>query len=144
MRTHLFTSESVSEGRPDKIADQISDAILDAFLREDRDAHVYCQTFVTHRLIVVAGEFRTTEAVYRMIEAGAAGIVRQTLRRIGYRSAAEDEDTGCDPDAVEIRLSFNRQSPDIDQGVSRGGGVILSLIHISEPTRRTPISYAVF
>ena len=124
MRTHLLTSESVSEGHPDKIADQISDAILDAFLREDPDAHVSCQSFVTHRLIVVAGEFGTAEAVYRMIEAGAAGIVRQTLRRIGYRSAAEDEDTGCDPDAVEIRLSFNRQSPDIDQGVNRGGGVI--------------------
>ena len=123
-RTRLFTAESVSEGHPDKIADQISDAILDAFLREDPLAHVSCQSFVTHRLIVVAGEFRTADALFRTIESSAAGIVRQTLRRIGYRSAAEDEDTGCDPDAVEIRLAFNRQSPDIDQGVSRGGGVI--------------------
>ena len=124
MRIRLLTSESVSEGHPDKIADQISDEILDAFLRVDPAAHVSCQTFVTHRLIVVAGEFGTAEALFRMIEASAAGIVRQTLRRIGYKSAAEDEDTGCDPDAVEIRISFNRQSPDIDQGVSRGGGII--------------------
>ena len=124
MRIHLFSSESVSEGHPDKIADQISDAILDAFLSADPAAHVSCKSFVTHRLIVVAGEFRTAEAVFGMIEARATGIVRQTLRRIGYRSAAEDEDTGCDPEAVEIRIAFNRQSPDIDQGVSRGGGVI--------------------
>jgi S-adenosylmethionine synthetase len=123
-RTRLITAESVSEGHPDKIADQISDAILDAFLREDPGAHVSCQSFVTHRLIVVAGEFRTEDALFRRIEADADAIVRRTLRRIGYRSAAEDEDTGCDPEAVEIRLAFNRQSPDIDQGVSRGGGVI--------------------
>ena len=84
MRTHLLTAESVSEGHPDKIADQISDAILDAFLREDPGAHISCQSFVTHRLIVVAGEFGTAEALFRKIEAGAAGIVRQTLRQIGY------------------------------------------------------------
>ena len=124
LRTRRVTAESVSEGHPDKIADQISDAILDAFLREDPLAHVSCQSFVTHRLIVVAGEFGTADAVFRAIESSAAGIVRQTLRRIGYRSVAEDADTGCDPDAVEIRLAFNRQSPDIAQGVSRGGGVI--------------------
>jgi S-adenosylmethionine synthetase len=124
MRTQLFTSESVSEGHPDKIADQISDAILDAFLSADPEAHVSCQSFVTHRLIVVAGEFRAAEALFRKIEVDAPLIVRQTLRRIGYLGAAEDADTGCDPDAVEIRLAFNRQSPDIDQGVSRGGGVI--------------------
>ncbi|MFA5915505.1 MAG: methionine adenosyltransferase [Burkholderiales bacterium] len=124
MRSHFFTSESVSEGHPDKIADQISDAILDAFLAEDVDAHVSCQSFVAHRLIVVAGEFRTHETLFRKIEAAAAGIVRATLRRIGYRGAAEDADTGCDPDAVEVRIAFNRQSEDIDQGVSRGGGVI--------------------
>ncbi len=124
MRSTLFTSESVSEGHPDKIADQISDAILDAFLREDPHAHVSCQSFVAHRLIVVAGEFRTGEALFKEIEAAAAGMVRHTLRRIGYQSAAEDADTGCDPDAVEVRIAFNRQSADIDQGVSRGGGVI--------------------
>ena len=123
-RTRLLTAESVSEGHPDKLADQISDAILDAFLREDAQAHVSCQTFVTHRLIVVAGEFRAEQAMFRRMEDSAADIVRGTLRRAGYRSAAEDEDTGCDPDAVEVRLAFNRQSPDIDQGVSRGGGVI--------------------
>ena len=124
LRARRVTAESVSEGHPDKIADQISDAILDAFLQEDPLAHVSCQSFVTHRLIVVAGEFGTADAIFRAIEGGAAGIVRRTLRRIGYRSAAEDADTGCDPDAVEIRLAFNRQSPDIDQGVSRAGGVI--------------------
>ena len=124
LRIRRITAESVSEGHPDKIADQISDTILDAFLREDPGAHVSCQSFVTHRLIVVAGEFRTGDDLFRKIEAGAAGMVRETLRRIGYRSAAEDEDTGCDPGAVEIRLAFNRQSPDIDQGVSRAGGVI--------------------
>ena len=124
MHNPLVTAESVSEGHPDKIADQISDTILDAFLREEPDAHVSCQSFVTHGLIVVAGEFRTAEHSFRRIEAAAVGMVRETLRRIGYRSAAEDADTGCDPEAVEIRISFNRQSPDIAQGVSRGAGVI--------------------
>ncbi len=124
MRSRLFTSESVSEGHPDKIADQISDAILDAFLREDRDAHVSCQSFVAHRLIVLAGEFKTNAALFHAVETSAADIVRETLRRIGYRSAGEDADTGCDPDAVEVRIAFNRQSPDIAQGVSRGSGVI--------------------
>jgi len=124
MRNTLSTSESVSEGHPDKIADQISDAILDAFLGADPHAHVSCQSVVTHRLIVVAGEFRTAEAIFKEIEAAAPGIARQTLRRIGYKSVADDADSGCDPDAVEIRIAFNRQSADIDQGVSRGGGVI--------------------
>ena len=124
MRTHLVTAESVSEGHPDKIADQISDAILDAFLRGDPGAHVSCQSFVTHGLIVVAGEFRAAPGLFDSVEAAAPGMVRETLRRIGYRGVGADPDTGCDPDNVEIRISFNRQSPDIDQGVSRGGGVI--------------------
>jgi S-adenosylmethionine synthetase len=96
----LFTSESVSEGHPDKIADQVSDRILDAFLARDPDARVACETLLADQLVVVAGEFRTrNEAIFRDIEAAAESLVRQTLADIGYTDAA----TGIDPGAAGCR-----------------------------------------
>ena len=84
-RRHLFTSESVSEGHPDKIADQISDAILDAFLAEEPEAKVACETFVADNLVVIAGEFKTVrKELFNEIQARAAEIARQVLRDIGY------------------------------------------------------------
>lgn len=103
---HLFTSESVSEGHPDKVADQISDAILDAILTEDPQARVACETTVTTGLVLVVGEISTT--AYADIQ----GIVRDTIRRIGYT-----KDSGFDPDSVAVLVALDEQSPDIAQGV---------------------------
>ena len=120
-RRHLFTSESVSEGHPDKVADQISDAILDAFLARDSHAKVACETFVANNLVLMAGEFRTADdAVFRDIEARAAQMAREVLHDIGYR----DADTGIDPDHCEIQVRFNHQSADIHQGVEQGDGML--------------------
>ena len=120
-RQHLFTSESVSEGHPDKIADQISDAILDAFLAEEPSAKVACETLVADNLVVIAGEFKTTDkALYEKIQQRAEGIARQVLRDIGYREA----DTGIDPDQCEVQVRFNHQSFQIHKGVELAGGII--------------------
>ena len=120
-RRHLFTSESVAEGHPDKVADQISDAILDAFLTRDSHAKVACETFVGNNLVLMAGEFRTAdEAVFKEIEAGAGQIARDVLSDIGYR----DADSGIDPARCEVQVRFNHQSPDIHQGVERGEGAL--------------------
>ncbi len=110
----LFTSESVTEGHPDKVADQISDAILDAFLRRDRFARVACETLVTHGLVVVAGE---TASTWTPSEAEITGIVRKTVRAIGYTGRDDD----FDADRVAVRVHLGRQSPDIGQGVDDGG-----------------------
>src|SRR4249920_2404960 len=119
-RPHLFTSESVSEGHPDKVADQISDAILDAFLSIDPQSRVACETMVTKGLVVLAGEFRTDSVeLFQRMERDAASIARSVLRDIGYRSYA----TGIDPDSCEVRVAFNRQSPDISRGIYRQGAV---------------------
>ena len=116
---YLFTSESVSEGHPDKVADQISDRILDAFLARDPSARVACETLLADQYVVAAGEFKTRdEAVFRDIEAVAESIVRKTLSDIGYTDAA----TGIDPRRSEIRIAFNRQSSEIGQGVDRADG----------------------
>jgi S-adenosylmethionine synthetase len=120
-RSYLFTSESVSEGHPDKIADQISDAILDAFLEHDTEAKVACETLVADNLVVIAGEFRTRdEAVYADIHQRAEGIARQVLHDVGYR----DADTGIDPARCEVQIRFNHQSIQINKGVERADGVI--------------------
>ncbi|MBG9983107.1 methionine adenosyltransferase [Aerococcaceae bacterium DSM 111020] len=105
---YLFTSESVTEGHPDKIADQISDAILDAILEQDPLARVACETIVNTGLVVVFGEI-TTEA-YVDIQA----IARQTIREIGYT----DRLYGFDADNVAVLVSLDEQSPDIAQGVN--------------------------
>ena len=120
-RTYSFTSESVSEGHPDKIADQISDRILDAFLARDPDARVACETMLADQFVLVAGEFKTRdETIFRDLEAAAESIVRQTLADIGYCDAA----TGIDPWRCEIRIAFNHQSSEIGRSVDRSDGEI--------------------
>jgi S-adenosylmethionine synthetase len=108
---HLFTSESVTEGHPDKIADQISDAILDAILTEDADARVACETLVTTGLAVIAGEITTSAYVH------LPDIVRQTIHEIGYNNAS----FGFDSHTCAVVSTIDRQSPDIAMGVDTGG-----------------------
>lgn len=118
-RSYLFTSESVSEGHPDKMADQISDAILDAFLMRDPDARVACETVLADQFVLVAGEFKTADnAVFEAVRQDAERLVRQTVREIGYTCRAD----GIDPDRCEIRIAFNHQSAHINQGVDRADG----------------------
>ncbi|GGI65260.1 methionine adenosyltransferase [Enterococcus alcedinis] len=114
---HLFTSESVSEGHPDKVADQISDAILDALLEQDPMARVACETSVTTGLVLVFGEISTTAYV------DIQKVVRETVKDIGYTRAK----FGFDGDTVAVLVAIDEQSPDIAQGVdealeSRQGG----------------------
>jgi S-adenosylmethionine synthetase len=113
MARTLFTSESVSMGHPDKVADQISDAILDAVLADDPTSRVACETLVTTGLCVVAGEI-TTRAVVNYQQ-----IARDTLKRIGY----DNDDYGINGDTCAVMVSLDRQSPDISQGVSVGEGL---------------------
>jgi len=120
-RTYLFTSESVSEGHPDKLADQISDAILDAFLSREATAKVACETLVADNLIVIAGEFRTSdEALFLEVRDRAAEIARQVLRDAGYKDAA----TGIDPEHCEVQVRFNHQSIQINKGVVHADGTL--------------------
>ncbi len=107
----MFTSESVTEGHPDKIADQISDAVLDAILAEDDDARVACETLVSTGLIVLAGEITTTA------HPDFGAIARETVREIGY----DDEDFGFSHRSCAVLTSIGRQSGDISRGVGRGG-----------------------
>ena len=112
---YLFTSESVSEGHPDKVADQISDAILDAILAEDPHARVACETMVSTGLVVISGEITTKAHVnYREL-------AQDTVRRIGYN----DSDIGFDYKSCAVLTAINRQSPDIAQGVNEGEGLDL-------------------
>jgi S-adenosylmethionine synthetase len=108
---HLFTSESVTEGHPDKIADQVSDAVLDAILTEDPEARVACETLVATGLVVLAGEI-STDATPEF-----APLVRETIAAIGY----DDEDYGFSHRSCAVLTSIGRQSPDIFRGVRRGG-----------------------
>ncbi len=103
----LFTSESVSEGHPDKIADQISDAVLDAVLKEDPNGHVACETLITTGLVVVSGEITTSTYV------DVPSLVRRTIERIGYTRAKY----GFDASTCGIITAIHEQSPDIAQGV---------------------------
>ena len=109
--SYLFTSESVTEGHPDKIADQISDAILDAALREDEKARVACETLVTTGLVVVAGEITTSAVI------DYAKVARDTIREIGYTRAKY----GFDCDTCSVLSALDSQSPDIAMGVDTGG-----------------------
>jgi S-adenosylmethionine synthetase len=108
---YLFTSESVTEGHPDKIADHVSDAILDAILAQDPTARVACETLVTTGLAVVAGEITTTATVnYKQI-------IRETIEEIGYNDATY----GYDSNTCSVIDAIGTQSPDISQGVDTGG-----------------------
>lgn len=110
-RTYLFTSESVSEGHPDKLADQVSDAVLDACLRDDPDSRVACETFTTTGLILVGGEI-TTETYVDIQE-----VARGVAKRIGY----DRPEYGLDYESMNVLNAIHSQSPDISQGVSGTG-----------------------
>lgn len=107
----LFTSESVTEGHPDKICDQISDAILDEVLRQDPTARVACESFATTGLLLISGEITTTARV------DYAKVARETVREIGYDNA----EYGFDCDTCAVMSAINTQSPDIAMGVDTGG-----------------------
>ncbi len=113
MTNSLFTSESVSMGHPDKVADQISDAILDAMLEQDPKSRVACETLVNTGLVVVAGEVTTKAYV------DIPAIVRQTIREIGYT----DADMGFEAESCAVMVTLDQQSPDIAQGVNTGEGL---------------------
>ncbi|KAB2890467.1 MAG: methionine adenosyltransferase [Desulfobulbaceae bacterium] len=115
MSNYIFTSESVSEGHPDKVADQISDAILDSILTQDPKARVACETLVTTGMAIIAGEI-TTSAWVDMPD-----VVRQTIREIGYNSS----DMGFDWQSCAVITSIDKQSSDIAQGVDEGKGLDL-------------------
>ena len=111
----LFTSESVGEGHPDKVADQISDSVLDAIMAEDPKGRVACETLVSTGLVVISGEI-TTKAHINYRE-----IAQEAVRRIGY----DDSEIGFDYKSCAILTAINRQSPDIAQGVNEGQGLDL-------------------
>ena len=114
----LFSSESVSEGHPDKLADRISDRILDAFLELDPHARVACETMLADQCVIVAGEFKThNRDDFHAVRSQAESLVREVLRETGYTSA----ETDIDPEHCEIQIRFNWQSQDIAQGVDTGG-----------------------
>lgn len=112
LKDYIFTSESVTEGHPDKIADQISDAVLDAMLAQDPKARVACETLITTGLVVLAGEITTTANV------DFQAIVRNTIKNIGY----DDSRKGFDATTCCVSVVLGKQSPDIAQGVNVGQG----------------------
>ncbi len=115
MSGYLFTSESVSEGHPDKVADQISDAVLDGILAQDTTARVACETLVTTGMVLIAGEI-TTSAWVDMPQ-----VVRNTIKEIGYNSS----EMGFDFQSCAVLTSIDKQSPDIAMGVNEGSGLDL-------------------
>ena len=112
-KNFLFTSESVTEGHPDKIADQISDSVLDAIIKDDPTGRVACETLVTTGMAVIAGEITTNTYV------DMPQVVRDTIRDIGYN----DSNMGFDWETCAVITSIDRQSPDISQGVTAGEGL---------------------
>jgi S-adenosylmethionine synthetase len=119
IRNGLFSSESVSEGHPDKLADRISDRILDAFLARDPKARVACETMLADQFVIVAGEFKTRNPDdFHAVQANADSLVREVLRETGYTNA----ETGIDPERCQIKIQFNHQAQDISQGVDRSDG----------------------
>ncbi len=115
MSGYLFTSESVSEGHPDKVADQISDAVLDSILAQDTVARVACETMVTTGMVLIAGEITTSAWV------DMPSIVRETIKEIGYNSS----EMGFDSQSCAVLTSIDKQSADIAQGVNEGTGIDL-------------------
>ncbi|MCM8532506.1 MAG: methionine adenosyltransferase, partial [Lentisphaeraceae bacterium] len=105
--SHIFTSESVSEGHPDKVSDQVSDAILDACLAQDPQSRVACETLCTTDLVVIAGELTTNAKV------DFEAVARKAIREIGYTS----NDIGFCADTCEVQVRLHSQSADIAQGV---------------------------
>ena len=109
MSEYFFTSESVSEGHPDKVADQISDAIVDAILAQDKHSRIAAETLVTTGLVILAGEITTNAQV------NFAKVARETIRRIGY----DDPNLRFDADGCSVQICYGTQSPDIAQGVDK-------------------------
>src|ERR1700686_1523197 len=125
--THLFTSESVTEGHPDKVADQISDAILDEVMRQDPSGRVACETLVTTGMVLLAGEITTAAYV------DFAHVARRVIREIGYTNT----DYGFDGASCAVLSAIDPQSPDISQGVDTGGAGDQGLM-IGYACRETP------
>ncbi|HXH31210.1 MAG TPA: methionine adenosyltransferase [Bacteriovoracaceae bacterium] len=117
MKDYMFTSESVTEGHPDKMADQISDAILDAMLAQDPKSRVACETLITTGLVVVAGEVTTGANV------DIQSVVREKIRQIGY----DHSDKGFDCGTCGVTVALGKQSQDIAQGVNEGEGKFLDM-----------------
>jgi S-adenosylmethionine synthetase len=115
LKNYVFTSESVTEGHPDKIADQISDSILDAILEKDPKARVACETLITTGLIQIAGEITTNANI------DYHAVARETVRNIGY----DHSEKGFDANTCGVNLALGKQSPDIAQGVNEGQGLDL-------------------
>ncbi|MDD5087351.1 MAG: methionine adenosyltransferase [bacterium] len=111
MSSFVFSSESVTEGHPDKVCDQISDAVLDVVMRDDPQGRVACETFVSTGLVLVGGEIRTQTWV------DVPTLVRGVIKSIGYKDGAY----GFDGDSCSVLTAINKQSPDISMGVDRGG-----------------------
>lgn len=111
---YLFTSESVSEGHPDKLADQISDAILDEYLSHDPNAKVACETFLTHKAVIIGGEVHSSA---RITKKRIEELVRQVISETGYTA----DQYGYDAEKVAVRNYLNRQSAEIRNGVDQGG-----------------------
>jgi len=117
--SYLFTSESVSQGHPDKVCDQISDAILDSLIRHDPNARVAVETLVTTGLVVVAGEVTPHNTAATLALADAETTIRNTIKEIGY----DDATTGFDYRSCSVIRAIHSQSPDISQGVTKGQGL---------------------
>src|SRR6266576_5414142 len=115
MSSYLFTSESVSEGHPDKVADQISDAVLDALLAQDKTSRVAAETLVKDNMVVLAGEITTGARV------NFSEVVRKTVKRIGYN----DPTIGFDTHTCTVIVAYGEQSQNIAQGVDEGKGLDL-------------------
>ncbi len=113
MKDFIFSSESVSEGHPDKVADQVSDAVLDAIIAQDPKSRVACETLVTTGMVVIAGEITTNAVV------DYPRVARETIKEIGYNDSA----MGFDWETCAVLTSIDKQSPDISQGVTEGQGL---------------------